>query len=221
MKRAGCAHARGIVFAISDLALLPRAISHARLLNPDIHIIARTKRIENARELRLTGATDVIAEELEAWMEIAVRVLRLYGMPREAVASQISELRAEDYEMARILPIPGQPLRHLWNLLPQVDLELFVIPPGSPLAGAELRQLELRARSGASVLAVVRPHAKTAGSSSTTQVIHNPEPHFCFTEGDQIVLIGAREQLTLAFDLLQAPLLTARAGQSSDSGTPA
>ena len=221
LKRAGCAHARGIVLAISDLAILPRAISHARLLNPEIHIIARTKRIEDARALRLTGAADVIAEELEAWMEIAVRVLRLYGVPREAVASQITELRSEDYEMARILPIPGQPLRHLWHLLPQVDLELFVIPPGSPLAGAELRHLELRPRTGASVLAVVRPHAKTGTLASTTQVIHNPEPHFCFAAGDQIVLIGAREQLTLAFKFLQEHSLTTRAGRPSGGAAPA
>jgi CPA2 family monovalent cation:H+ antiporter-2 len=206
------------VLAISDRAVLPRAISHARLLNPEIHIIARTKRIEDARELRLTGATDVVAEELEAWMEIAVRILRLYGMPREAVASQIADLRGEDYEMARILPIPGQPLRHLWHLLPQVDLELFVIPPGSPLAGAELRQVELRKRTGASVLAVVRPHAKTGPTSSATQVIHNPEPHFRFAEGDQVVLIGSREQLTLAFTLLRDPDLTARISSGSAPG---
>ncbi len=217
LKRAGCAHARGIVLAISDRAVLPRAISHARLLNPEIHIIARTKRIEDARELRLTGATDVVAEELEAWMEIAVRVLRLYGMPREAVASQIADLRAEDYDMARILPIPGQPLRHLWHLLPQVDLELFVIPPSSPLAGAELRQLELRKRTGASVLAVVRPYARTGSSTSSTQVIHNPEPHFRFAEGDQVVLIGSREQLTLAFSLLGEPALSARSGAAPPS----
>lgn len=209
LKRAGAVHARAVVFAISDPAVLPRAISHAHLLNPEVYIIARIKRVADARELRRAGATDVIAEELEAWMEIAVRVLRLYGMPREAVAARVAALREEDYAMARILPIPGQPLRHLWHLLPQVDLELFVVAPGSPLVGAELRELDLRARTGTAVLAVVR----AAGAGKTpggTQVVHNPDPAFQFAEGDQVVLIGSREQLTAAFGLLQESQIRSR-----------
>lgn len=200
LQSAGAAHAGVIVFAVSDPTVLVRAISHARLLNPDIHIIARIKRIEDARELRQAGATDVIAEELEAWMEIAVRVLRVYGMPREVVAHQISQLREGDYEMLRVLPLPGQPLRHLTHLLPQVDVELFHILPGALLVGAELRELDLRARSGAMVLAVVR----------SENVIHNPAPDFVFAEGDQLLLIGAREQLTAACELLQSPQLASR-----------
>ncbi len=193
LRRAGIGHARAIVFAISDPVILPRAISHAHLLNPDVHILARIKRMADARELRLAGATDVVAEELEAWMEIAVRTLRLYGMARDAVAAQMAGLRGEDDEMQRILPIPGQPLRHLWHLLPQVGIEVLVVAPGSPLAGAELRALDLRARAGAAVLAVVR----------TSDVIHNPDAGFRFAEGDQVVLIGSREQLDAAFALLQ------------------
>lgn len=195
LKHAGAADARAIVFAISDPSVLARAISHARLLNSDLHIIARTKRIEEARDLRLAGATDVIAEEIEAWMEIVVRVMRLYGMPREAVAAQMAALRGEDYEMLRLLPVPGQPLRHLLHLLPEVDVDLFFVVPGSPLAGAELRQLDLRARTGAMVLAVVRGD----------KVVHNPAPDFRFEETDQVLLIGSREQLSAAITLLCAP----------------
>ncbi|MBI3669876.1 MAG: cation:proton antiporter, partial [Acidobacteria bacterium] len=208
LRRAGAMHARAIVFAISDPAVLPRAISHARLLNPDVPIIARIKRIDDARELRLAGATDVIAEELEAWMEIAVRVLRLYGMPREAVAGQMAALREEDYEMLRILPIPGQPLPHLWHLLPQVGLELFVVAAGAPLEGVELRELDLRVRTGVAVLAVVRG----------TQVLHNPDASLRFGAGDQVLLIGSREELAVAHRLLNDPELKTRradAGRSS------
>jgi CPA2 family monovalent cation:H+ antiporter-2 len=194
LRHAGAAHARGIVFAISDRTILARAISQARLANPDLHIIARIKRLEDARELREAGATDVIAEEIEAWMEIAVRVLRLYGMPREAVADQVAKFREGDYEMIRVLPIPGQPLKHLAHLLPQVDIELFVVAPGSPLEGLALRELDLRARTGAAVLAIVR----------SDHVVHNPPSETRFAAGDQLILIGAREQLTAAFERLSA-----------------
>jgi len=197
LKHAGAARARGIVFAISDPAILPRAISNARIANPDLHIIARIKRIEDARELRVAGATDVIAEELEAWMEIVTRILRLYGMPREVVAQQIVSLREGDYEMLRILPIPGQPLRHLAHLLPQVELDLFYVLPDSRLCGTDLRTLNLRTRTGVNVLAVVRE----------TDVVHNPPGSLRFEEGDQVLLMGSREQLAAAFDLLNQPRL--------------
>lgn len=192
LKRAGAGNARAIVFAISDPTVLARGISNARHLNPDLHIVARTKRLAEAQELRIAGATDVVAEEIEAWMEIAARVLRLYGMQREAAAEQLETLRAGDYDMARILPLPGQPLRHLWHLLPEVDLELFIVAPGSPLEGKDLRQLELRPRTGGMVLAVVRG----------PQVIHNPSSDMQLAGGDQLVLVGSREQLKLAFELL-------------------
>ncbi len=200
LKHAGAARARGIVFAISDPAVLPRAISNARIANPDLHIIARIKRIEDARELRLAGATDVIAEELEAWMEIVTRILRLYGMPREVVAQQITSLREEDYEMLRILPIPGQPLRHLAHLLPQVELDLFYVLPDSGLRGMNLRTINLRTRTGANVLAVVRE----------SEVVHNPPGSLRFEEGDQLLLMGSREQLAAAFELLNQPRLAAQ-----------
>lgn len=193
LEAAGAARARAIVFAVSDPTVLARAISQARLLNPGIHIIARTKRVEDARDLRRAGATDVIAEELEAWMEIAVRVMRVYGMPREFVAAQMAQFREEDYKMLRVLPLPGQPLRHLTHLLPQVDVELVHVLPGGLLVGQELRELDLRSRTGALVLAVVRGET----------VLHNPPPDFTFTEGDQVLLIGSREQLALAYELLR------------------
>jgi CPA2 family monovalent cation:H+ antiporter-2 len=192
LHRAGAARARAVVFAVSDPAVLPMAISHARMLNPDIHIIARLKRIADAAEVRRAGATDVVAEEIEAWTEIAVRLLRVFGVPREVLAEQLGALRAGDYEMQRILPLPGQPLRHLWHLLPEVDLELFIVTPGSRLAGMELREVDLRKRSGAVVVALVR----------SSGLVYNPGPEVCLAEADQVVLMGSRPQLEAAHDAL-------------------
>ena len=192
LRRAGAERARAVVFAVSDPTILPLAISHARLLNPELHIIARLKRIANAVELRRAGATDVVAEEIEAWMEIAVRVLRIFGMPRELLAKQLGALREGDYEMLRILPLPGEPLRNLWHLLPEVDLELFIVTPGSLLAGMTLRDINVRGKSGAVMVAVVRDPS----------VIYNPGPDTELAGADQIVLMGSRAQLAMAHELL-------------------
>ena len=192
LRRAGVEQASAVVFAVSDPAILPLAISHARVLNPDIQIIARVKRIAFAAELRKVGATHVVAEEIEAWTEIALRVLRIFGVPREVIAHQLGELRAGDYDMQRILPLPGEPVQNLWHLLPEVDLELFIVMPGSRLAGMELREVDLRGKSGTVVVAVVRDPS----------VIYNPGPGTVLAEADQLVLIGARTQLAAAHEAL-------------------
>jgi len=192
LRAAGVQRARAVVFAVSDPLILPMAISHARLLNPDVHIIARLKRIADAVEIRKAGATDVIVEEIEAWMEIAVRVMRIFGMPRELLAQQLGELRAGDYDMIRIIPLPGQPLRHLWHLLPEVDLEMFIVMPGSRLVGMNLREVDLRRRCGTVVVAVVRD----------ARAIYNPGPEVPLAEADQLILMGPRRQLEHAHDVL-------------------
>ena len=192
LRRAGAEHARAVVFAVSDPSILPLAISHARMLNPEVSIIARVKRIAYAAELRRAGATHVVAEEIEAWTEIAVRVLRIFGVPREVLAHQLGALRAGDYDMQRILPLPGEPLRHLRHLLPEVDLEQFIVMPRSRLVGMELREVDLRGRSGAVVVAVVRD----------PNVIYNPAPGTVLAEADIIVLIGSRAQLAAAHEAL-------------------
>jgi len=202
LRRAGAEHARAVVFAVSDPAILPLAISHARMLNPEIHIIARVKRIAFAPELRKAGATHVVAEEIEAWMEIAVRVLRIFGVPREVLAKQLGELRAGDYDMQRILPLPGEPLRHLRHLLPEVDLEQFIVMPGSRLVGMELGEVDLKGRSGAVVVAVVRDPS----------VLYNPAPGTVLAAADQIVLMGSRPQLAAAHDALSEIQVGVQAG---------
>ncbi len=188
LQHAGAVHARAIVFALSDPAILPRAISNARLLSRNVHVIARTKRVHEVSELREAGATDVIAEELEAWMEIVVRVFRLYGMPRELVASQLLRLREGDYSMLREMPVPGQPIQHLGQILPEVQVEMFFIIPGAPSAGRTLRELEIPTRAGVLVIAIVR----------YSDVTHNPSPDFVLEPGDQVLVIGTREQLDKA-----------------------
>ena len=194
LHHVGIERARSVVFALSDPAILPRAISQARLLNANVHVIARTKRLEDVRELRSAGATDVIAEELEAWMEIVVRVLRLYGMPRELVAAQLLNLREGDYSMLREMPVPGQPLQHLGHLLPEVQVEMFFIIPDTHVAGKKLRELAIPTRTGALVIAVVR----------YSDVTHNPSPDFVLEPGDQVLVIGTREQLDKTTQLFNA-----------------
>ncbi len=89
LAKAGAAHARAVVLAISDPFVLGRAVANARSLSPTMDIIVRTKRLEDSPELEQAGASLVIAEELEAAQEIIIRLLELYNIPRREAFAQV------------------------------------------------------------------------------------------------------------------------------------
>ena len=68
------------------------------------------------------------------------------------------------------------------------------ISPGSPAVGATIRSLDVRARTGASVVAVLRGAER----------FRNPGPNWTFEAGDEVSVIGDPPQLE-AFRALVAP----------------
>ncbi|MBI2956722.1 MAG: cation:proton antiporter [Acidobacteria bacterium] len=89
LEKAAIQRARAIVYAISDPFSLGRAVASARAANPRLTVITRTKRLEDAPALERAGASQVIAEELEAAEEIIIRLLDLYGIPRREAFAQV------------------------------------------------------------------------------------------------------------------------------------
>jgi CPA2 family monovalent cation:H+ antiporter-2 len=70
-------------------------------------------------------------------------------------------------------------------LLRDADLETAILPDRSPLAGRRLRELELRAKSGASIVGIER------GGEARI----NPGPNEVLLAGDQLLLLGTADQL--------------------------
>jgi CPA2 family monovalent cation:H+ antiporter-2 len=73
-------------------------------------------------------------------------------------------------------------------LLREADLETVSVAPGSPAVGKLIRELELRTRTGASIVGIERNGAS----------LINPGPDEELQAGDQIVLLGSRSQLDAA-----------------------
>jgi K+/H+ antiporter YhaU regulatory subunit KhtT len=72
---------------------------------------------------------------------------------------------------------------------------MYRLEPGSAAVGRTLRELELRARSGATVIAAVRE-----GKASP-----NPDPELRLETGDTLVLVGSHAEMEAAFALLDPP----------------
>lgn len=80
------------------------------------------------------------------------------------------------------------------SLLAEANLETVTVPAGSPAAGKLIRELGLRTRTGASIVALERPNVKMV----------NPGPDEEIQAGDQLLLLGTTQQLEQAVLLFQA-----------------
>ncbi len=193
LEHAGIETAQVVVFAISDLEAVRRGIRLARGQNPRLHIMVRTRMVVEIEGLRRCGADEVVAEEFETSIEIFTRVLRKLHVPRHVIFAETRALRGEDYRMFRA-PSPATGLSDaLLEALAAGTTDLFRLGPGSSLTGRTLRETQLRTRTGATVIAVVR------GEAART----NPGADFALEPGDCLVLVGSHGEIEGAVQHLQ------------------
>lgn len=93
------------------------------------------------------------------------------------------------------LPRPGHETTALPSLLTEADLETVKLADASAAAGKLIRELELRTRTGASIVGIERNGAN----------VINPGPDEELQAGDQLLLLGRREQLQTARQYLLGP----------------
>jgi CPA2 family monovalent cation:H+ antiporter-2 len=196
LRALGIERARLLVIAISDPAATRRMVRIARDLNPQLHIIARTRYVIEIPELTRLGANIVIPEEFETSIEIFARVLAHYNVGREEIERLVDGIRASHYQALR--PVEGEAaaprLAFTGSLgaMPQMHVERIVLGATAPAVGKTLADTGLRSKTGALVLAVRRGESDLA----------TPEADFRLAGGDVLVVVGQPQQLQSAYRLL-------------------
>ncbi len=193
--RAGVDCAKIVVFAISDFAAARMAVRLVRRLNPAVFILVRTRYAAEVDELLGMGADQVIPEEFETSIEIFSRVLHEYHIPGNIIANQIQMVRFGGYKMLRGISLDQENLGRLAALFAGATVDNIQIQPGAPATGRTLRELDIRNRTGATVIAIAR----------NGEAVPNPGPDFRIENDDIIVLLGAHRDLDQAITLLTRP----------------
>jgi CPA2 family monovalent cation:H+ antiporter-2 len=195
LEEAGVSRAKGIVFAISDPLMTRRGVKAVRELNPDIFIIVRTRYASEIDGLLGLGAGDVIPEEFETSIEIFIRVLEKYHVPRNIIDAQVKVLRGECYGMLRGACLAIRPAtERIADLLAAGTAETYFVGKDAWPVGKTLGTIDLRGRTGATVIAVVR------GEESFT----SPGADFEIKAQDTLVLVASHRDIDRAFHYLTA-----------------
>ena len=185
-------YAKVLVVAISDPFGARRIVQLARELNPTVHIVVRTRYLKELEELRQLGANEIIPEEFETSIEISTLVLQTYNMPKQLIIEKAEQIRREGYALLRRGEL-SELVHHLRaGTFVDVDIETCRINDDSPALGKSLRELAIRQRTGASVIALMR-----AGGTQS-----NPTDKSILEVEDVLALLGTSEHIRKAIGLL-------------------
>ena len=192
LTHAGLTQARALVVAGPDEATSELVVAAARDLAPDLPIIARATTEEGIEQLAFLGAQDVIHPELEGGLEIVRHTLLQLGFPSQEIYRYTDAVRRDHYDTGLNSEEEHRLLHELLNAARGLEVHWFRLTDGNRLVGQTLAQANLRARTGASVIAVLREG----------HLIANPKSLTIFQPDDRVGVIGDNEEIEAVAKLL-------------------
>ncbi|MCF6285625.1 MAG: cation:proton antiporter [Candidatus Hydrogenedentes bacterium] len=193
LEEAGLASCRALVVAVNDKIATRRIVTQARVLRSDIPIIVRTAFIEELEPLLACGATTVIPADFEVSIKLFAQVLTELRVPDNVIQAQIVAARAGGYGVLRGVPAAqSESLQELLEVFRMTATQTFYISERSQAVDKTIAALDLRARSGVSIIAVVREGKPTT----------NPPADHILRMGDVLVMVGSHSELDAAQNCL-------------------
>jgi CPA2 family monovalent cation:H+ antiporter-2 len=173
LKHANIKEARIVVLVISDPGATRRIALIARRLNPEVHIISRTRFLQEMEALYKLGVNEVIPEEFETSVEIFSRVLAKYLIPRDEIDRFVTDVRSDGYEMFRRLPQDSTAFCDLQTYIPDVQISTVRVGAGSPFVGRTLSEIELRKKYAVTLLAIRRDKEILSNPNADSKIESN------------------------------------------------
>lgn len=192
LQYANIKEANVIVFAISDPAITKIALKISKQINPHIHALVRTRFVNEVDELKRLGADEVIPEEFETALQIFRKVLEHYHIPLNVIMKQVTLLRGESYSFLRKEGADLSSFIHLDEILAQGLTESYFVNPDNIHLEKSLGEINLRAKSDATVIAIVRD-GKTISNPSGREIIKS---------NDTLVIYGTHKSVDRAIEIL-------------------
>jgi len=188
--------ARALIVTVPDESSTAMIVASSKSLNPELPLIVRAASEEGVHQLASLGAEHVVHPELEGGLEMVHHTLLLLGFPLREVHEYSESVRRDHYDIQINSSDEHRSLHDLLIATDSIEISWVVLSENSPLTGLSLAETNIRSKTGASVVALIRDN----------KLIPNPKSHTVFMAGDRVGLIGEREQIEAARDWLLAAL---------------
>ncbi len=187
LHAAGIESASAIVSLLSDPDAALRMTAMARAITPGLPIIVRTRYRGEAERLLHRGATVAVAEEMEASLEVLAQLLARMHVAGNVIEALLDVFRRESVAI-RPLRAPRSLPEALPEALGRLPVATHLIEPGHWAVGHTLAETNLRADTGATVLAIQ--------SGSEYAAVLSPDRSLA--AGDILYLVGDDSDILLA-----------------------
>lgn len=177
--------ARVLVCTSPDETVTALVVTIAKDIAPNLPIVARAVTEEGLQTLADLGADYLVQPELEGGLELVHHTLLRLGYPLREVHQYAEAVRHDLYDMNRISDEEHRTLHDLLLAFDGIEITWMQITPDSPLIGLTLAEANIRSKTGASVVTLIRDK----------QLIPNPKSMTVFEAGDRIGVIGEGAQI--------------------------
>jgi monovalent cation:H+ antiporter-2, CPA2 family len=192
LEQASITTAQCIVFAMADIHATKLGLILAKKINPSVYAVVRLRELDDVDEFRQLGADEIIPEEFETSLQIFSKVLETYHIPLNIIMKQIAIVRNEAYQLLRREGTLERQFSRLNEILAAGITETYFVVDDNPHVGETISDLNIRAKTGATIIAIVR----------TGKAIPNPSPDERIRGHDTLVLVGDHKSVDDAVQFL-------------------
>lgn len=184
--------ARVVVIAISDATAINTIIANIRTITHAVHIIVRTRYVNEIEQNLKMGADEVIPEEFETSIEIFSRVLYKYLVPIDTINKIADNIRNDNYNLFSPLYRAGESNRTI--NLPNLNIVILTVQKSrSGIIGKSLAESDVRKKYGINIIALRRDG----------EFLEDIQPNTKILRDDILYVLGKTESINQFYDKIR------------------
>jgi len=183
LEAAGIRNASLLIMTIPGLVPARAVAEAAKRLNSRLDIVARASGEDYFDVFRQLGISEAVFPEFEASLEMTRQALLHLGIQPTEIQRHTDSARQQLYARFFTDGDTYRFLAQLRNAEQQFDLQWFQVAPESPVDRKTIGESDIRRKTGASIVGVVRDG----------RLVPNPDAGFVLAANDLVAIIGSAE----------------------------
>ena len=161
-----------VVISVGSVIPSMAIIEKIRHISKNIYILVRATHLSNIEQLYKLGADQVLPEKLEIAIDLLNRILIQRLIPQNEVNRLITRIRSTNLGVFSEKDIVNQP--SILDQFSNINISAIKVEPSSQAEGMSLIDIDLRKKTGVTLLAIKRG----------TDIIEHPVPETIFLSDD-------------------------------------
>lgn len=186
LEKAHIENAEIVALSIGNIVPTIAILENIKQMAPNAFVLVRTPSIDFVKDLYRLGADQVLPEKLEIAIDMLNRILIMRKYPTKEVNRLVHKMR-NDF-LGEFINRDQINQLSIFDEFDEVEVKTITIESNSEAINQSVIEIDLRAATGANLLAVRR----------NGNIVNDPLSKIQFEEGDVIYLMGSPNQLVNA-----------------------